>query len=255
MRTRLSKRINLNPEDFSSFAYCPYLKSKTQSTSSIEEMNTFERCVTKAIKETESNCLLSGGDIVPRKILRRWDNIWWPEVTKNNIDFEDAQKQSIKASKIFADYCKYDISGYMYPTAGVDIESQVSLGHHILRAKTDIIKVDLTIKNRNIVLVNFTNKRLSARDMALDIGIQSIIYAFCDKMNLVLGPKENISYTSISINSRNDNLSISTVVFRKENLKSIEKTMKHIEHGIYKGVDYMNRWNCEVCRKCQIFKL
>jgi hypothetical protein len=241
----------LIPEDISAFVFCPYLQQTHKQESRLDRLSLFEQCIVETIQKTEQDCLLQNSDITPRKLLRRWDNIWWPITAKNKIDFKYSQTISISASNIFSDYCKYDISGYMYPTIGIGIESTLDLGHHILFAQADILKVNLTIKNKNIVILNFCNTKSITNEIVVDQGIQSVICSFAK--NIL--PDGTINYTNVYINKNTSKLDITTAVFRQNDIDKIYKNIKYIEEGIYKGINYMNKWNCKECNKCQKFRL
>lgn len=240
----------LTPKDISAFVYCPYFKYTNKINGKFEiKFTLFEQCVINSIKLTEKHCLLHNSDISTRKILTRWDNIWWPSVSNNNINFKTAEEKSIKASMIFNDYCKYDISGYLYPTAGIDIESEINIGRSIIKTNADIIKVNLNLSQKNINLIGFGNTIKSTKEIILDPAIRTLLYSFSET-----GAK-TLVYTYIYIKEDKEKILVTSSVLRQDDIEEIKNTLTYIEKGISNKVRYMNLHNCKECKQCQNLKL
>jgi len=236
----------LTPDDISNFLYCPLLPKGTEV---VYKKNTFfESCVGEAIKLAERNCLLKDSVLNNKKIITAWDNIWWPACPSQNIDFKTAQDLTVKASRYFLDYCKYDISDCLYPTIAVNVESQVNINSTILKTHIDMIKVDLSVSNKNMVLVDFSKKDMSSIDIALDPGIRSTVLSFSQ------GKNETIQYMLIQPNSKTNKLVITSAIFRPKEIENIRKMVSYVEQGIRRNISYGNRWQCKECQKCKSFK-
>jgi hypothetical protein len=202
--------------------------------------------VIESIIETEKRCLLSDSEITPRKILRSWDKVWWPAAIENNIPPNEIKNKSLKASRIFTDYCKYDISGYMFPTVGTHITNQVGVGNSTLHSGVDIIKVNMNYTYRNINLVDFSMREMTEREIAIDTYIAAKAYSFYSHK------EETVTYTHIK--PLKDKLFMSSAIFRPDQMIQIEKMIKHVVSGIESNIRYMNRWNCKECKLCRNFK-
>ncbi len=239
----------LTPEDFACFIYCPKtLETQVYKQKVVPSLTYFEDKVRLAIIEAERNILLKDGELNIKKMHQAWDKIWWPAIPSSKISLPKAEELTIKAGIKLSDYCKYDISDYLYPTAGVDLHSEISIGSSILKTQIDLIKVNLKTKKKNILLVDMSRKKLSTREMVLDPAIRAKAYSFYS------GEKESVSYACIDLNEKENKLTVSTVVFRAQEMEKIKKMLFHIERGIRKGVFYMNRWQCKECQICQNFK-
>jgi hypothetical protein len=236
----------LKPQDIARFSYCPMLP---KGTGLVYKKNTFlEYCIGKAIKKAEKNCLLKDSTLTSKKIINAWDNIWWPACSAKNINFKTAQEITVKASRFFLDYCKYDVSGFLYPTVGVDIESQLNIGGSILKTKIDLLKVDLTVSQKNIVLIDFTKKDLRSIDVALDPGIAATALSF------YRGKGEVIRYMCMQIDEKKNKIFATSRIFRPKQLQQTRKQIKNIMTAINNGVIYGNRFNCTECKQCPEFK-
>lgn len=239
--------MRITPADILYFTYCPYLLEKDPSkTKLIEKMDAFNECVVETILETEKRCLLAESEITPRKLLRSWDKIWWPEATRIELSMTEAEKKCIKASRLLSDYCKYDISGYMFPTVATKVKSEVQVGDCILYSEADIIKVDLNNSSRNVVIVDFSMRDMTEREIAIDT------YNMAKAFSFYSGRGETITYTQIR--PGRDKFFISSSIFRPDQIKQIEAMVKHVVSGISKNIRYMNRWNCQECKLCKTFK-
>lgn len=235
----------LTPKDIARFSYCPMLPEDTNLI--YEKSTVLERYIGEAIKAAEKHCLLKDSIVTSKKIINAWDNIWWPACPANNIDFKTAQEKTVKASRYFLDYCKYDISGFLYPTVGVDIESQLNIGGTIIKTKIDLLKVDLTVSKKNIILVDLQKKGMQTLDVVLDLGIAATALSFY-KGN------EYIRYVLIEVDETKKKLFVTSRVFRPKDMQQTRKNVEHIVKAMNNGVAYGNRWNCKECKKCPDFK-
>jgi len=239
--------MTLTPTDIARFIYCPLLPKRSEHLV-YKKRSLFESCVGEAIKEAERACLVNESDISPRKITRAWDNTWWPASATHNIPFNKAQDFTLKATPYFLDYCKYDISDFLHPTVAVDVDTKIPVGQSIFHAHIDMIKVDLTIKQKNMMLIDFTKKGMKTFDVSLDPGIASVAMAFNR------GVEEIIRYVLVEIDENNERLFITSSVFRQSDMENIRKMVFYIENSIRKGVSYGDRWKCKECKACPSFK-
>jgi len=236
----------LTPDDISSFLYCPLLPKGTEV---VYKKNTFfESCVGAAIKKAEQNTLLKDSTLNSKKIITAWDSIWWPACPTQGIDFKKAQDLTVKANKYFLDYCKYDISDFLYPTIAVDVEAQISIGSTVLKTHIDMIKVNLNMSDKNIVLIDFSKKQMSTVDIALDPGIRATALSFSR------GKNETIIYMIIEVDNKRNKLFITQAVFRPKEIENIRRMIFYVEKAIREGILYGNRWQCKECRQCESFK-
>lgn len=236
----------LTPKDIARFAYCPYLKYTNKKIKQVDyKFNLFEKCVISSIKAAEKSCLLKETDITPRKILSKWDSIWWPEAVKNKIPTKEIESYSFKASSLFVDYCKYDISGFLYPAIGIDIKSEVKVGQSILITTTDIVKINLNLPQKNMHIIGFGTIPLSIREVVLNPEIRAITYSLYNANNM------DMAYTYICVREGHEKLLVTTSVLRQDEMKEIERSIKYTEEGIRRQIKTMNIWNCKECNQCQ----
>jgi len=237
----------ISPLDISRYIYCPLLPKGADEV--VYSKNSFfELCIGEAIIKTEQTCLIKGNDINSRKIMNSWDSIWWPACPGQNISFKEAQDKTIKASLFFLDYCKYDFIDYSCPTVATDINAEINVGQSILKAHVDIMKVDLRIKEKNIMLIDFKKKNMSTIDVAMDPGIGATALAFSRNKN------EIIQYVIVEINESNKKLFITQAIFRPEQLQNTYKMICSVEENIRKKINYGDRWKCQECKQCPSFK-
>ena len=233
--------------DIARYLYCPLLPKRLDYLI-YSKQSLFENNIGESIKKAEQNCLLKESEINPRKIMKAWDSVWWPNCAKNKISFKDAQKYTIKAGIYFTDYCKYDISDILYPTIAVDVNLQTRINQSILHTHIDLIKVDLTIKEKNILLIDFSKKDMSTSDTALDPGIASTAMSF------YRGSGEIIRYILVQIDDKNKKLFMTSSIFRPNQIENIRKMVFNVENNIRRGVSYGDRWKCKECKACPSFK-
>jgi len=235
------------PNDIARYLYCPLLPRKKEHLV-YPAMSVFETCIGESIKQAEKSCLIKESELLPRKITKAWDDIWWPMVAANKINFKEAKAKTIKASPYFIDYCKYDISDHLHPTVGVDIETKIPIGQSILHSHIDLIKVDLTLQEKNMMLIDFSKKEMKTVDAGLDPGIAATA------LGLSRGAGESIQYVLVEIDEKKDKLFVTTSVFRPSDLDNIRNMILSIERNIRKNVVYGDRWKCKECQACPSFK-
>ena len=241
----------LDPLDIACYIYCPILQQKGKKDKIATPLTFVEENIRLAFIEAERNACIKDSIVAPRKLLAAWEKIWWPAITQNKkISIKEAHNISLKASCKFADYCKYDISDWMFPTAGVQAESEVKIRGSVLHATADIVKVDLNKNNEiNTVLVNFNRKGLSLRQAATDPAIKATAYAFYS------GRGEIITHISIDLDETKNNINVITSIFRPEAMEGIRKMLYYVEYGINAKLDYINSYMCKECKVCQDFIL
>lgn len=240
--------MRVTPEEIAAYVYCPMLLQKNRTSIVSPKLSFAEKGIRQAFIEGERNACLKDSIVDTRKLLRIWEKIWWPLASANKINLKDAAAISLKASSKFADYCKYDISDWGFPTAGVDIYSDVGLGPVIMRAHADIIKVDLDHKNPSTVIINFNTRKLSLMTAALDPAVLATAYAFYKG-------GEDITHISINISEQQDKLSMITSAIRPSDILKIEKMLTHVARGIRNKNYYSNPFLCKECKVCRDFIL
>jgi CRISPR/Cas system-associated exonuclease Cas4 (RecB family) len=236
----------LTPFDIASYLYCPFLlEAKHQAKEIITpSLSPYEECLRQTIIRTEELCLLKDTEITPRKLLRVWDAIWWPIVGTLGLSIKESQMKSIEASSKLSDYCKYDISDIEYKTASTNIEAKKIVGSSILCATADIVKVDVSAKARNMVIIDLSRKDLTDLDVTIDPVIRATAYAF------YTGKKETITYISVDVSGGGSKLKVKVSFFRPEELEDIAKSIKLAEQGIRTNTIYANPWKCKECNVC-----
>ena len=240
--------MRLTSRDIGAYIYCPTLYFKGRQDKIDSPLNIFERSIRDTFIDAEENVLLKDSIITVKKLMRSWDNIWWPLTMEYKLDVKKAEKKTLKATEKFIDYCNYEISDYLWPTVGVDVESQVYIKNNLLIVHADLIKVDLKSNKKNTVLINFTNRRLSIRDAAFNNEIKTIAYGFYS------GGGETITHINININELINKVEMNISTFQPEDMVEIEKMLYHISSGIQNRVQYMNPHACERCNVCKEFK-
>lgn len=236
----------LTPFDIATYMYCPFLlEAKHKAIEVITPpLSVYEKCLRETIIRTEELCLLRGTAIAPRKLLRVWDTTWWPIVGFLGLDIQESQLKSIHASSKLADYCRYDLSDVYYPTAATKVEAKKNINQSTLHATADILKVDISAKKKNMVLIDLSRKNLTDLDMAIDPMIRSTAYAF------YTGHGETVTYISIDVSGGGSKLKVKISFFRPEELEMIGKSIKLVESGIRTNTIYANPWKCKECDVC-----
>jgi hypothetical protein len=238
----------LEPLDIACYIYCPILQAKGRTDVITKPLTFTEEMIRKAFIEAERNVCLKDSVVAPKKLLSAWDRIWWPAVAKKrHISVQKADAISLIAAHKFTDYCKYDISGWMYPTAGVEAVSDIKIGQSVLRTKADIVKVNLEEDKRNTVLINLDRRGLTLRQAAIDPAIKATAYAFYS------GRGETITHISIDLDMHQDKIKVLTSTFRPQTMEGIRKMLYHVECGIRYNVQHPNPYACKECKVCQDF--
>lgn len=236
----------LDPLDIACYVYCPLLQKKKRYDKIVKPLTVVERNIRQSIINAERTACLKDNIVAPRKLLSAWEQIWWPAATKAKIPMKEANKISLSAAHKFADYCKYDISDWVFPTAAVEVESDIKIGQSILKASSDIVKVDLN-QSKNTVLINMNRKGLSIRSAAFDPAIKATAYAFYS------GKGETITHITIDLDQSLSDLRLITSTFRPKAIEEIRKMLYHVECGIRYGIHNQNPYSCERCGVCQDF--
>jgi hypothetical protein len=192
--------------------------------------------------------LLRDTIVSPKLLTRAWDKFWWSEAAKAGLSIQEAQKLTLRATETFVDYCKYNISDYLYPTAGVDIYRELHIGRHILSASVDVLKINLETKYPTTVLVNFTNREIDMLGLALDPEVRTIAYLF------YLGKEEIVSYINTNISRSNNKINLTTSTFYPEDMEEIRKMLYHVEQGIGSNAFHKNPYSCNRCKVCKSIK-
>jgi len=238
---------SLTPDDIALYVKCPKLYERKGQIS--KPLTFFESKLRETFIEGERNAVLKDSIIKPRKFTRAWNKLWFPAAIKRRISVKVATEKTLQATIKFADYCKYDISDYDYPTAGVDIQSSMIIGSHELIAQADILKIDLSTKKKTTVIINFSNKKLSLPELLFDPSARATAYSF------YRGKGDYVTYINIDINERQEKLNITAVTFSPKEMDEIRKMIYHIELGIRNKAYYHNPNLCERCKACPVFKL
>jgi len=232
------------PVDIASYIYCPILyKNKKQYI--VKPLTFFESCIRAALIEGERQALLRDTEVTPRMLLKAWDKIWWPAVIKKKISMAEADKYTLKATEILTSYSNYDLASYIYPTAGVLIGARLSVGRYTIEATTDLLKISLATKDKNTILVNFTNRDLDIHESALDPIIKCISYMF------YYGNNESVSHVNVFIDARNNRVKTTMSRFDTEDMEEIRKMLYHVVHGISSKTFYPNVFMCKGCGRCK----
>jgi len=166
------------PLDVATYAYCPILFKNKKFYNIEPKLTLTERTIKETIINGEGNACLKDSVVDNRKLMRVWEKIWWPRAAKENISILEAETISIKAIRKLSDYCKYEITDWLFPTAGVEVESSIKINNLILKAKANIVKVDLESKKINKVLITIGKRDLSISEAAIDPFIKALVYSF-----------------------------------------------------------------------------
>jgi hypothetical protein len=239
----------ITPKDISTYLFCPLLYFKGKQNKFYGKLSFFEEKIKESFIAAEENALLLDSVVSVNRLVSAWDKIWWPEATKKKIKLSVSEKKSLIATQKFIDYCRYEMTDYLWPTIGTNIESQIKIGESILKCKTDLIKIDLESKNRSTVLVNFSNRSMDIREAAFDNAIRVLCYSFYS------GRNEKVSHININIKEENPKIELSVSTFYPKDMKNIEKMIKHAENGIRNKISYMNWFACKECNECKQLKL
>ncbi|MHA2069834.1 MAG: hypothetical protein ACXABY_36175 [Candidatus Thorarchaeota archaeon] len=218
----------LTPQDIASYLYCPLAYKEGRTA---KPLTFFEASVREAFIEGERSAVLKG-----------------PAAAGRGVKMKRAQELTLKAVTKFTDYCKYDISDYSYPTAGVQAGLSVPIGRHTLIATADLVKINLNLREKTTVLVNFTNIELDQRAAIFDPVAKATAYAF------YRGKGEAVTHIYVNINKDLEKLSMVTSTFYKKDMEGIRKMLYHVEQGISSGTFHPNPYLCKECNRCKIFK-
>lgn len=234
----------LNPKDVATYIYCPKLYQRNGQSEVVKPLTFFEAMMRDAFIDGERRAVLKDSIVDPRKFSRAWDNIWFPAAAKRGISMKVASNKTLHATVKFADYCKYDISDYTFPTAGVDIQSRQYIGQTELVAQADLLKIDMTTKNKTTVIVNFTKRDITYSQSAMDAAIRTTAYGFYSNRG------EYVSCVNVNIDEKKEKLHIVTSNFSPKEMDDIRKMLYHVELGIRNNVFYHNSYMCKGCNKC-----
>ena len=235
--------MQLRPSDIASFGYCPYLYWRRGTAQVVPPLSTFEDTVRKAVLAAEMKALKNGTHVTPRSLGSAWDKIWWTAAAAAKIPFVAAEKMSLGASFKFSDYCKYDISSSLFATIGTEVPFQVKLPHAVLAGEIDMIKLPIDDSDRRVTLIDFGRKDVTRTQLANDLAVLSVVYAFREL-------NREITYMCVDLSEGIEKLKIVSSSFDKESIKETERTIQHLSEGMYRGVNYKSGWMCGECTKC-----
>ena len=234
----------LTPDDIASYVFCPLSYKKQVKISN--KLTFLEKCIRQTFIAGEQAACLKDSIVTPKKFMQEWDKIWWPAVAANrDLKMKRAEELTVKASYKFTDYCKYDVSDWMYPTLGTSVENDIRIGDSILRVSNDVVKINLHKKNNNVVLVNF-NKGLMHKNTAFDPAIQARAYAMHKNADVII-------HINVDISNKQDGVRLITSTFRKKDIDTIRKMLYYVEYGIRMKNFHANPYKCEECGECQVF--
>ena len=235
----------LTAKDIATYLYCPFLYTLKNGNKIIaRDLSFFESKLRKAFIEGENKAVMKDSIVTTYRFSRAWDEIWFPVATKRKISLKKTQDFTLKATIKFADYCKYDISDYTFPTAATDITMQNNINGTYLVGKADLVKIDMTTKKKTTVLVNFTTLDLDNRASSFDIMARVNAYCF------YRGKKENVSHIYVNIDEKNEKLKLVTSTFSYKDMEVIRKMIYHAEEGIRNKRFYHNPYLCKECNRC-----
>lgn len=239
--------MRITSTDIAKFQYCPYgMINNLTLPVEYRKLNLFQLSVIKSILAAEKSCLIKDTPLNLRKILRKWDSIWWEDAAKNEIPIDKIQDLSVTASKIFNDYLKYEVTDFLYPTIAVNLIKEKEINKHTLIGKADLLKVNLSEKKKNFTIVSFGNKKISAEELFLNPYVWSTIYS------MFFNREENIRFVYFGLLENKDKFYSTSIYFRKEEIANLEKYIKYIISGIEKKIDFMNYTKCEECKQCHL---
>jgi CRISPR/Cas system-associated exonuclease Cas4 (RecB family) len=233
--------MTLTPLDIASYIYCPILYNNKRQDLLSKPLTFFESYIRAALIEGERDAMLRNTSVTPKRLMRAWDKVWWPAVAKKGLSMTKADKLTLKATEILTDYAQYDLSGYVYPTAGVYIGKTTPT----IQATTDILKIHATAKEKNTVLVNFTRRKLDAYQSALDPAVKCTAYMF------YMNNEEAVSHINAYIDTDKNKLKLTVSRFLPEDMEEIKKMLYHVEQGIASKVFYPNPYACKGCEGCK----
>lgn len=234
--------MRISPHDIACFLYCPILFSKGMRP--WKTLSVIEASLKKSFIEAERRVALKDSIVTARKLNTAWDSIWWPKAAELGLTSEQGNKVAIRAAIKLSDYCKYNITDWLYPTMGVEIDSQVKIGQCTLTARADLIKADLDSNRKTTILISFDNRDLTAREAVLDPIIRTTAYAFYRDRG------EIITHIHVNLRDGLEKLHVTTSIFGKSDMAQIQKVLYYVERGIYSKVQYANTALCEKCQAC-----
>lgn len=237
----------LEPQDIASYIYCPMLYYRHGQNKINPKLTEYETFLKKAFILGEEKALLRDTAVSVSHLTSAWDSIYWPTVI-NKIEMKAAEKTTYKAVQKFTEYCKYEIADYLRPTIGTDVKSEININGHLFKTSADIIKTDLESKNKNTVIVSFSNRELTSRDAAFNNIIRTNAYGFYSDR------KETITCINVNINENNKEISLNQSTFKPNDMAQIRRTLEFIIKGIKSNVKYMNSYCCEDCNLCPKLK-
>jgi hypothetical protein len=241
--------MKVTPIDIACYSFCPRLFEKGARAKLFPETSLYVHYIKKSILLAEEDALIKERLVNLKRLTSSWDKTWWPYVASSKkTSIENAKKQTLKAIEVFMEYCKYEITDNLWPTIGVDIETETKIGNSVLVSKADLIKVSLNSKQKNTTIVSINNRKLSTRDAAFDNSIQALVYSFYS------GKGELMQHINISIDEKENKISTAFSLFYPEDMLRIEKALRHILSGIEKRSIFTNSFACKGCNLCPEFK-
>jgi hypothetical protein len=234
----------ITPEQIDSYLYCPirYFDFKNPPR---EELDIWRKKIKETILLTEKRVLMHDSFITVKKLINKWDDVWWSYAIENNVDVEKTKELSLKAAVKFTEYCRYDFSSDLFETMASDVYVDKEFSSDlVLRSRMDIVKRDLTDKSKHVYLINF--EKVDRQTIHTNLKIIARIYPF------FLGGTEIIYYLSLDFGGKN--LTLNKFVFRKEELDKYHSALYYLCRGIKSKTKYPNIYNCKECNLCTNFK-
>ena len=237
----------LTTKDIACYIFCPRLQQKQRKDILFPPLSMTEVYLRRAFVAAEAAAALKDNIVTSRKLLSAWEKLWWPAVANTQLDLKAADAASLKASYKFTDYCKYDISDWMFPTVGANVNLDMKIGSTVIKAHADVVKVDMHQDTPTTVLINFGTQDYNHLSAAADPVIKATAYAFYS------GRNETIVHSAVNISDRRDKIKIVTSVFRPKVMDEIRKMLYYVSRGITAGTYFPNPSACKDCRVCQNF--
>lgn len=235
--------MRIKTTDLIAFTYCPFMYHRGGTDRFVPPLSPKEQMVRESILGAEQRALDQNSYVTAPKIGNIWEKLWWPAANEQGLEPFEIEEISVKMSRKFVDYAKYDIASPQFETVGLDVKSEIQLGKCIVETNIDLVKVPLFEHTDKIYLIDFTRKDLRKVMLANDITVLANMYAF-------KGLNRDIAYICVDLSEKLQKLTVTSTYYQVEDIDRIGKTLNYIAEGIYKGIDYQYSWMCDRCTKC-----